>query len=179
MEGIGTGAGVPSRDRWPQPLELRPRCRRLRRAIRWVCPRSRSAREHDRGHSRHLRRRWLLPGVLHRRGLRLRRCEVPGGANTLAHINAPIVGISVDSATSGYWLVGWDGGIYAFGAPFHGSAGGTQLNQPIVGISAVTDGSGYYLVAGDGGVFAYDAPFLGSMGGAHLNAPVVGITTAG
>jgi hypothetical protein len=102
-----------------------------------------------------------------------------GGANTLPQINAPIVGISVDSATGGYWEAGSDGGIYSFGAPFHGSAGGIRLNKPVVGISATADGSGYYLVATDGGVFSFNAPFLGSMGGSHLNAPMVGISTAG
>jgi hypothetical protein len=103
-----------------------------------------------------------------------------GGANTQAHLNAPIVGISVDSATGGYWLVGSDGGVYAYGAPFEGSAGGTRLNAPMVGMAATTDGSGYYLVASDGGVFAYgNATFLGSMGGQHLNAPMMGIAVAG
>ncbi len=100
-----------------------------------------------------------------------------GGANTLAHINAPIVGLSVDSVTGGYWEAGSDGGIYAYGAPFEGSAGATKLNKPVVGIAA--SGSGYYLVASDGGVFSYNAPFLGSMGGKSLNAPMVGIAVAG
>jgi hypothetical protein len=85
----------------------------------------------------------------------------------------------VDSATGGYWEAGADGGVYAYDAPFHGSAGGTHLNEPVVGISATTDGSGYYLVASDGGVFSYNAPFLGSMGGKYLNAPMVGMTVAG
>ncbi len=40
-----------------------------------------------------------------------------GGANTLPHLNAPIVGLTVDSATGGYWEAGSDGGIYAYGAP--------------------------------------------------------------
>ncbi len=104
-----------------------------------------------------------------------------GGANTLAHLNAPIVGLGVDSATGGYWEAGSDGGVYSYGAPFDGSAGGITLNQPIVGISPTTTGSGYYLVAKDGGVFNYGtgATFLGSMGGSHLNAPVVGIAVAG
>jgi len=102
-----------------------------------------------------------------------------GGANTLAHLNAPIVGLSVDSATGGYWEAGSDGGVYAFGALFHGSAGGLHLNKPIVGITAAPGGGGYYLAASDGGVFSYGAPFLGSTGGDPMNAPTVGITLAG
>jgi hypothetical protein len=99
-----------------------------------------------------------------------------GGANTLAHLNAPIVGMAVDPATGGYWLAGADGGVYAFDAPFEGSAGGIRLNRPVVGLAATATGSGYQLVASDGGVFSYgDAPFLGSMGGKRLNAPVVGL----
>jgi hypothetical protein len=100
-----------------------------------------------------------------------------GGANTVAHLNAPIVGLGVDQATGGYWEAGSDGRVYAYGAPLEGRAGATGLNSPVVGIAA--SGSGYYLVASDGGVFACHAPFLGSMGGKHLNAPMVGITVAG
>jgi sugar lactone lactonase YvrE len=102
-----------------------------------------------------------------------------GGANTLAHLNAPIVGIAVNSATGGYWLAGSDGGVYSYGAPFEGSAGGTTLNKPVVGIAATRSGSGYDLVAADGGVFSYNAHFHGSMGGMPLNAPMVGIAVAG
>jgi hypothetical protein len=99
-----------------------------------------------------------------------------GGANTLSHRNAPIVGIAVDPATGGYWLAGADGGVYAFDAPFEGSAGGIRLNGRVVGIAATASGSGYQLVASDGGVFSYgDAHFFGSMGGKQLNAPVVGL----
>ena len=35
-------------------------------------------------------------------------------------LNAPMVGMAVDRATGGYWLVGSDGGIFAFDAPFYG-----------------------------------------------------------
>jgi hypothetical protein len=37
------------------------------------------------------------------------------------NLNAPIAGMSADGANGGYWMVGWDGGIFAFGAPFHGA----------------------------------------------------------
>jgi len=77
----------------------------------------------------------------------------------------------------GYWLVGRDGGIFAFGdAPFAGSTGGIHLNQPIVGMAANPAGPGYWFVAADGGVFAFGgAPFFGSTGALHLNKPIVGM----
>ncbi len=97
------------------------------------------------------------------------------GSLTGVALDKPIVGMAVDRATGGYWLVAADGGVFAFNAPFLGSTGGMHLNQPVVGMSATLDGSGYRLVAADGGVFAYNATFLGSTGGMHLNQPVVGI----
>lgn len=61
----------------------------------------------------------------------------------------------------GSWVVGADGGVWAFPpAPFHGSLGGVRLNAPIVAI--VPHGSlGYWLVGADGGIFAFgSAPVL-------------------
>ncbi|MHB1964056.1 MAG: choice-of-anchor Q domain-containing protein, partial [Acidimicrobiales bacterium] len=80
------------------------------------------------------------------------------------------------AASSGYWELAKDGGIFAFGdAGFYGSMGGKPLNQPVVGIAATPDGKGYWEVASDGGIFAFgDAGFYGSMGGKPLNQPVVG-----
>jgi hypothetical protein len=77
----------------------------------------------------------------------------------------------------GYWLVGQDGGIFAFGdAPFAGSTGGTKLNKPIVGMAANPVGTGYWFVASDGGIFAFgDAKFFGSTGAMKLNKPIVGM----
>jgi hypothetical protein len=77
----------------------------------------------------------------------------------------------------GYWLVGIDGGVFAYGdAAFYGSMGGSVLNAPIAGMSRTSDGHGYWLVSWDGGVFAFgDAAFSGSMGGKPLNALMVGI----
>jgi hypothetical protein len=40
------------------------------------------------------------------------------------------------ASAAGYWLVGRDGSVYAFGdAPFLGSMTGTPLNRPVVGVS--------------------------------------------
>ena len=81
---------------------------------------------------------------------------------------------------SGYWVVGNDGGIFAFGAAaFHGSMGGQHLVAPVVGMAATADHQGYWEVASDGGIFAFgDAAFHGSMGGQHLNAPMLGMAAA-
>ena len=82
-------------------------------------------------------------------------------------------------SVSAYWLVGADGGVFAFGgAPYYGSMGGTRLNRPVVGLAptAPLNWGGYREVATDGGVFAFgNALFYGSMGGSPLNAPIVGI----
>ena len=33
-----------------------------------------------------------------------------------------MVGMAADHTTNGYWMVGTDGGIFAFGAPFAGAS---------------------------------------------------------
>ena len=80
-------------------------------------------------------------------------------------------------STTGYWLVGSDGGIFWYGAGsnhFFGSTGNIPLNQPIVGMAPTPSGRGYWMVASDGGIFAFgDARFFGSMGGKPLNQPIV------
>jgi len=87
-----------------------------------------------------------------------------------------IVASGADPATGGYWLTATDGGVFSFGAPFEGSAGGLVLRSAMVGMAPTIDGLGYRQVAADGGIFAYgDASFLGSMGGLPLNQPVVGM----
>ena len=89
--------------------------------------------------------------------------------------------------THGYWLVGSDGGIFSFNAPFFGSTGNLTLQRPVVGIVPTKDHGGYWLDASDGGVFAFGATqFYGSIpglgihpygsGSPHsLNAPIVGM----
>ena len=36
-------------------------------------------------------------------------------------LNAPVVSMAADASTGGYWLVGRDGGVFAFHAPFYGA----------------------------------------------------------
>jgi hypothetical protein len=97
------------------------------------------------------------------------------GAMTGTALARPVVGMAIDRATGGYWLVASDGGVFSFNAPFEGSTGGMRLNKPIVGMGATPDGSGYWLVASDGGVFSFNAPFYGGTGLMKLNKPIVGM----
>lgn len=79
---------------------------------------------------------------------------------------APIVGGAV-CASGGYWLVGADGGVFAFGgAEELGNLSGTKLQRPIIGMAGTASGKGYLLFGADGGVFAYgDAKEEGSLPG--------------
>ena len=95
------------------------------------------------------------------------------GAMTGTPLTRPIVGMAVDRATGGYWLVASDGGVFSFNAPFEGSTGAMRLNRPVVGMGATPDGSGYWLVASDGGVFSFNATFYGGTGLMKLNKPIV------
>jgi subtilisin family serine protease len=89
--------------------------------------------------------------------------------------NTPIVG-AAGAGGGGYWMVGSDGGVFSFGAPFFGSTGAIRLNQPIVGMASTPSHQGYWLVAGDGGIFSFgDARFFGSTGAIRLNQPIVGM----
>ena len=103
------------------------------------------------------------------------RVGAPTGEPLSSH---PVVAVATDAVTGGYWLVASDGGVFSFGAPFHGSAGALPLARPVVGAASTPDGGGYWLVAADGGVFSYgDAAFYGSLGGQHLNQPIVGMAS--
>jgi len=101
---------------------------------------------------------------------------VLAAADVLATSTHLIVASAGDTGTGGYWLAASNGGIFAFGAPFEGSAGGLTLDKPVVGMTPTASDLGYWLVASDGGIFAFgDASFYGSMGGQHLNQPIVGM----
>ena len=84
---------------------------------------------------------------------------------------------------AGFWLAASDGGVFAYGTQFYGSAGAVPLVQPVVGIAEVprtqtgTSSScclGYWLVASDGGIFTYgSAQFYGSLGNRTLSDKIV------
>jgi hypothetical protein len=84
--------------------------------------------------------------------------------------------------SSGYDLVGRDGGVFVFptnqSGGFYGSLPGLGVRvSNIVGMVPTATDQGYFLVGSDGGVFAFgNAPFFGSLPGdrAHID-DIVGI----
>ena len=70
------------------------------------------------------------------------------------------------STGKGYWMIGSDGGVFAFGdAGFLGSLPALDIHiSNVVGVVATPDNQGYWMVGDDGGVFAFgDAGFVGSV----------------
>ncbi|MDQ3946786.1 MAG: S8 family serine peptidase [Actinomycetota bacterium] len=82
-----------------------------------------------------------------------------------------------DPSPGGYWVVGTDGRVGAFGSAARlGDLGGLRLSAPVVAAAVTPTGAGYWLAGADGAVYAFgDAPFLGSMAGRNLNQPVAGL----
>lgn len=78
---------------------------------------------------------------------------------------------SPSPASSGYDLVGSDGGVFVFptgqSGGFYGSLPGDNVHvNDIVGMVPTPSDQGYFLVGADGGVFSFgNAPFLGSLPG--------------
>jgi len=95
---------------------------------------------------------------------------------------------SVATTTDSYYMLGADGGVFAFGdALFLGSVPqvlpGAELECAVVGLVPTLGGAGYWMVGCDGGVFAFgDAPFVGSlpeMGLGALSGPITGMVAFG
>jgi len=91
--------------------------------------------------------------------------------------------ISNPPPSQGYWMIGSDGGVFAFGnAGYLGSLPGLGVHvNNIVGVVPTHDNSGYWMIGSDGGVFAFgDANFVGSLPGlgVHVNNIVGVIPTA-
>jgi hypothetical protein len=92
---------------------------------------------------------------------------------------APVVGIVAMADEHGYYLVGADGGVFAFGdAPYLGSLPGDGVRvDDVVGMAVTASSNGYWLVASSGEVYAFGAAaHLGTV--ATGGSPVTGIAPA-
>ena len=125
------------------------------------------------------------PGViqLDASGTSLVATTAPGTGTVDVTVTTP-GGNSVKTAADrytyqGYWMVGADGGVFAFGdAGFVGSLPGLGVRlSDIVAVVPTSTRKGYWMVGADGGVFAFgDAGFVGSLPSlkVHVN-DVVGV----
>ena len=68
-------------------------------------------------------------------------------------LNKPVIGIASAQSSNGYWLVGSDGGVFAFGTAFQGSTAGTTLPSPIIGMFSTL--TGYTLLAAGGMLYPF------------------------
>jgi len=95
-----------------------------------------------------------------------------GGFIFTAPATAPSV--APPPVSSGYDLVGQDGGVFVFPTNqpggFFGSLPGLGIHvHDVAGMVSSPDDGGYLLVGQDGGVFSFgDAPFVGSLPGLHV-----------
>jgi hypothetical protein len=91
----------------------------------------------------------------------------PAGSGLPGSLNAPIVGMVPSADDRGYFMVGADGGVFAFGdAKFAGSCPGIRgCAGTAVSVIPDASGNGYWLVTNLGAVYAFgDAPYLGGPG---------------
>ncbi|MFZ4516245.1 MAG: hypothetical protein ACOYN3_08035, partial [Acidimicrobiia bacterium] len=101
------------------------------------------------------------------------------GSTGALQLNRPIIGMALKPSGAGYWLLGADGGVFAFQAAYYGSLPGIGLCTEIraASIAASATGNGYWIVAEDGGVFTFgDSRFMGSFPGLAGERRAIGIT---
>jgi hypothetical protein len=93
----------------------------------------------------------------------------PAGSGASRELNAPIVGMVPSYDDGGYFMVGADGGVFAFGdAKFEGSCPGLAGGCSGAAVAVMPDasGRGYWLVTATGRVYTFgDAVYLGAPGG--------------
>jgi hypothetical protein len=95
-----------------------------------------------------------------------RPADAPKGGPVVQQLAAPICAGVIRPQEDGYWLIGRDGGIFAFGqAPaFEPHLVTPDGAQEIIDAKCTPTGSGLYLFGADGGVFTFgDARFQGSL----------------
>jgi hypothetical protein len=109
---------------------------------------------------------------------------IPGVPVTGAGPGAP----AGTTTSSGYWMLGTDGAVYAFGDAAHLGNTGLAARVTAVDLEPTPSGQGYWVLDSAGSVHcrgdardhgAFDAPFRGSLGGQRLNRPVTGMVRLG
>jgi YVTN family beta-propeller protein len=91
----------------------------------------------------------------------------PYGSSEPDSLDAPIVGMVPSADDGGYFMVGADGGVFAFGdAKFEGSCPGIGgCSGAAVAVMPDASGNGYWVVTATGHVYAFgDAPNYGEPG---------------
>ena len=89
----------------------------------------------------------------------------PAGSGQPNSLNAPIVGMVPSIDDNGYFMVGSDGGVFAFGdAHFAGSCPGIGgCSGAAVAVMPDHSGNGYWLVTTTGNIYTFgDAPYFGA-----------------
>jgi hypothetical protein len=91
--------------------------------------------------------------------------------------SAPTVAIASAPDNRGYWMLGPDGSVRAFGSAHDfGSLAGQALTAPAVAIQPTPTGRGYWVALADAAVFGFgDAPDIGYHGHLNLASPIVGM----
>ena len=89
-------------------------------------------------------------------------------------LNRPVAGLVPDSDDNGYWLMADDGGVFAFVAPFLGSAGGIPHGKPMISFQATPTRKGYWMATADGVVHPFgDAAHYGDFRNSRLLGDVL------
>ena len=117
-------------------------------------------RQQHRWHGADRHRPGVLPRRLRRRCVRLRHSAVLGVlARQGCRPTSSITGIVAADTDKGYFLVGKDGGVFAFGTvPFLGSLPGKGISvDNIIGIASTPSGNGYWVVSATGTVYGFGA----------------------
>jgi Peptidase A4 family len=99
----------------------------------------------------------------------------PAASGLPNSLNAPIVGMVPSFDDNGYFMVGSDGGVFAFGdAHFAGSCPGIGgCAGSAVAVMPDATGNGYWLVTSAGNIYTFgDAPYFGAPGHGTVTSAV-------
>jgi peptidoglycan/xylan/chitin deacetylase (PgdA/CDA1 family) len=75
------------------------------------------------------------------------------------------IGVAVDRATGGYWILKSNGGVANFHAPWHGSVQGKVVAGSVATAIAAGKPGGYLILTSAGAVYAFGTPSYGSDAG--------------